>query len=441
MMINKIFNILIIQIFLSSNVFAEELKTSPLSFADCVKETNENNPELLSLYHSKDASAFQQKVAQADYRPSIGAGLSSQRSDSWGGRNNYGNGFSQGGSITNMNSASSDRTTVTGTISVTQNIFSGFANDAALEQATAGYAESKANIALAKARISAELKTSFSTLLYWQRYVKLATKITQRRKENLDVVSLRYKGGNENKGSYLQAKALYEQALYEKEQALREVESSRIALAKVLGRPDASTLQIIDGDMPPLVIAKYDLETEIINHPEVRLSQARKENAEAQLKTARSALYPSINLTAQSGVMDGDSMDSMENYAIGLDASIPIFTFGRNKNKVSKAKSDLAAAKASEVATMQAVRSNIKSAYTAMKSAQDKVQIQTNLREASAVRAEIGRHKYNIGLLNFENWDIIETELINYQKSELLSERERVVAEANWEQSIGEGAL
>ena len=51
------------------------------------------------------------------------------------------------------------------------------------------------------------------------------------------------------------------------------------------------------------------------------------------------------------------------------------------------------------------------------------------------------RHKYNIGLLDFENWDIIENELINYQKQELLSVRDSVNAEANWEQAIGQSAF
>jgi hypothetical protein len=57
------------------------------------------------------------------------------------------------------------------------------------------------------------------------------------------------------------------------------------------------------------------------------------------------------------------------------------------------------------------------------------------------LRAEIARSKYNNGLLSFEDWDLIENDLINRQKALLVSVRERVTAEAGWEQARGEGAI
>ena len=79
--------------------------------------------------------------------------------------------------------------------------------------------------------------------------------------------------------------------------------------------------------------------------------------------------------------------------------------------------------------------------YFYLLSSKEKVEVNKDLEEASEVRAEIGRNKYNIGMLTFENWDIIENDLISYQKSSLRSEYELIVAEANFENAIGIGVL
>ena len=60
---------------------------------------------------------------------------------------------------------------------------------------------------------------------------------------------------------------------------------------------------------------------------------------------------------------------------------------------------------------------------------------------AAETRAGIARSKYNNGLMSFEDWDRIETDLIQRQKAALLGRRERVLAEAAWEQTQGRGAI
>jgi outer membrane protein TolC len=61
--------------------------------------------------------------------------------------------------------------------------------------------------------------------------------------------------------------------------------------------------------------------------------------------------------------------------------------------------------------------------------------------KAANARAEIARSKYSNGLMSFEDWDIIENDLINRQKAVLQSRRDRVTAEAAWEQVLGNGAI
>jgi len=69
------------------------------------------------------------------------------------------------------------------------------------------------------------------------------------------------------------------------------------------------------------------------------------------------------------------------------------------------------------------------------------VEVNRSFLEAQRVRAEIARNRYNNGLMSFEDWDQIENELITRQKTMLQTERDRVTAEAAFEQAQGVGAI
>jgi outer membrane protein TolC len=70
-----------------------------------------------------------------------------------------------------------------------------------------------------------------------------------------------------------------------------------------------------------------------------------------------------------------------------------------------------------------------------------KLAVDEEFAAAAQLRAEIARSKYNNGLLSFENWDIIENDLIARQRALLASRRDRVIAEAAWQQAIGQSDL
>ena len=60
---------------------------------------------------------------------------------------------------------------------------------------------------------------------------------------------------------------------------------------------------------------------------------------------------------------------------------------------------------------------------------------------AAESRERIAKAQYNNGLTTFIDWDNIENDLINRQKSFLQTEKERVTAEAAWEQALGRGVI
>lgn len=87
------------------------------------------------------------------------------------------------------------------------------------------------------------------------------------------------------------------------------------------------------------------------------------------------------------------------------------------------------------------VRTKLKQTFASYQEAVERLKVDTELLDAATIRAEIARNKYNNGLLSFEDWDIIENDLISRQKFVLQSRRDRIVAEAVWEQAQGKGVI
>ena len=391
-----------------------------LSFKDCINELKENNKELVALKYEKEAASYKLKSSKANFFPSLDAGVGANS-------NKVDVGLTKGSDVYNWN------------LTLSQNLFRGFKDSANVDLAYASQAQNLANIAIAEAKISKELKEVFSKIVFYKKYLALAEKIVTRRNENFDVVNLRYEAGNENKGSYLKAKAQLKEAKFEEKEARRELEASKYTLAKILGRDSIENLDV-KGEVPH---TKYNVESETLylnNHPKLLLSKANVAISKANVKLEEGDFYPSIDASLKTSG-SGGSVSKSVNHTIGVNANIPILNFGRDTNSLYEAKSNLSSMLEREALSKQEIKSDIKNAKASLLSAKENVDVNKDLREASEVRAEIGRSKYNIGQLTFENWDIIENDLISYQKSELRSEYDLIVSEANFENAIGIGVL
>ena len=63
--------------------------------------------------------------------------------------------------------------------------------------------------------------------------------------------------------------------------------------------------------------------------------------------------------------------------------------------------------------------------------------VQKELFDAEFLRAEISTAKYKQGLLSYEDWDIIESNLINQGKTHLQRRRAAEIEQARWKNALG----
>ena len=394
-----------------------------LDWQSCVQEAVANNPDLRSARANLNAAAYSAKGAYSGYLPQLSAGASYDDIS---------------GNVVNTNTSQATYNT---SVSLTQNLFAGYQDQAKVAQGAANREASAAGLAVTKAQLSQNLKDAFIGLKYAQDNVLLTEQIMHRLEENVRLVELRFESGNENKGSFLLTKASLTQARFDHLQAQQDLVSAQSQLARVLGRSSNGALEV-RGDVPVTEpgIAP-DFRQLVRQIPDYQQVAAQQKSAEAGVTLARSGLYPSLDLTGSVGRTGDNWFPNDSRRVVALNLNVPIYSGGKDYYATKSAVSSLEAATSTTDSTEQQLLVKLNQTYAAYVASVERLKVSQAFLDAATTRAEIARSKYNNGLMSFEDWDTIENDLIQRQKTFLLSKRDRVVAEAAWEQAQGKGVI
>ena len=402
-------------VLLAAYIFSAAI-AAPLTFDQCVELARENNPEVLSAKNGLDAARYAKRGAFNGFLPTLTAGTAFNR-------DNVSQGYSSH-------------------LTLSQNLFTGLADRARVGQAESGESAALATLDATLARVSFELKSAFAGLVFAQDAQSLFETILQRRKSNLALIDLRWKSGRENKGSVLQSAAYAEQAALDSLQAKNALQVSRAELARLLGRNDPESLEVAAGvpqSAPPAVVAYQELALET---PAYREAIAKEKGADAGVDLARAPFFPSLNLKGTTGTGGGTFFPrDSRSWGIEVGLSVPLFNGGKDYYSVKGAVEGRKAATLTRENALRAARVKLEQAHSGFVEMTRKLDIDRTFVNAAEVRARIGREKYNAGLLSFEEWEVIENDWILRQKTWLQSQRDRVVAEAAWEQAQGKGVF
>ena len=410
--------------FLLYLVFSTPSHAELLTWEACVARAGQNNPELRAAQENLSSSAYQTRAAGSGFLPQLSAGV------------NY-----TDQSTSFATSTFGTTSTYSASVTATQNLFAGFQDQAKVAQSRANQDVTQASLDATKAKVSFDLKSAFAGLLYAQNYLKLTESIIQRRAENMRLVELRFEGGWENKGSLLLSKASLSQAELDHLQAQHAVQVAQEQLANVLGENRAEDIQIT-GDIPLAEPAQtLDLQQLAQQTPDHRQAIGQEQAASAGVTLARSPLYPSLNLTGSTGRQGNNWIPDNDSHSVGVSLSIPLYSGGRDYYGTKSAVSNLSAATYNRERVDQQLITKLRQAYTAYVEAVQRLKVNQAFVDAATARAEIARNKYDNGLLTFEDWDIIENDLISRQTALVQSQRDRITTEAAWEQAQGKGVI
>ena len=120
---------------------------------------------------------------------------------------------------------------------------------------------------------------------------------------------------------------------------------------------------------------------------------------------------------------------------------MPLFTGGKDLFTLRGAEETKQGAKDTLKSTELKTESNLESAYAAYQNAVEQIKVAQFQLKASQTQEEIAKAQYLNGLLIFQNWNQIETNLTNQQKAELSSLLNMETAQADWELTQGKGVI
>ena len=393
--------------------------TAPLlSWDHAIANVRSGNADLQAAQATVKQNDAQVNAAWGLFLPTINASASVQKSNT---------------------SDRADSDSNTARINLSQNLFRGFGDKSRIDQAKKVRDAAQASYDLTQAQVSAQLKTAFQNLVIFDRFVKLQDDIIARRTTNLDLVTLRFEGGRENKGSVLLSQANLDQAKLDRLVAANSLEAARVSLARVLGEETLSyggVTGTVPVGVPPI---KVDFEALAMQAPELRQATATAQAAEANIGVARSSLLPTLDLTAAAGRLGDQFLPQNDQGSIALGLTIPLFQGGRAYYGLRAAQAASVSAEASRLSALRSKIVNLRSAYNSYIEAVEQENVAQSFLTAAETRAKIARSQYNTGLISFQDWDLIESDLVTRQRNALNSQNNRVAAEAAWDQAQGQG--
>lgn len=411
-----------------------------LTWDECVAKTASRNPDILSAMETLKASGQQITGAYSGFFPQLTAGLNY----------NYSGTFtpvvpSQSGTPDGFSSPAiappRSNAVYSASLSGSQNLFSGFQDKAKVDQAKAQEQINLAALETARAKASYDLKAAFAGVIYAQNSIALAQDITRRRENNLTMVNLRFKSGRENRGSLELSQAYLTQAKYELLIARNQLGTAKLQLAKAIGAEDANTLEVTGS--PPISEPQNisDFKALVLGSPDYHQSLGQEQSAEAGISLARANFFPTLSLTGVTSNSDSHWPPANNNWSIGAGVSWSFFNGGKDYFATKSASSTYRAAAFTRDGVMRQTLVKMGQLYSSYVEAVEKLKVDQTFARAAGTREAIGRTKYNNGLLSFEDWDAIENDFITRQKNVLQSSRERVTAEAAWEQVQGKSVI
>ena len=411
----KVYIFILTFLFLSKGtVYSQDTFT----WEDCVREAKKNHPDLISASEKVKQAKIDKAIEISAALPDISASASGK----------------------SAKSATTGATTDTYAYSVTgeQLVFDGFKTLHNISSSSKTLNVQEYNYAVTSSNIRLNLRSAFAELLKAQELTTLTKEIADRRKQNLELVKLRYEGGREHKGSLLTADADLANADYEVRQAERSITLSQRDLSKEMGLERFDPMRV-EGEFSAREEhdSKPDIEGLADTTPFLRELIAKKEAARSDLKSEQADFFPTVYVNGTVGKTNDEWPPENDNWTYGVTVSLPIFEGGSRFADVSKARAKLRQLESDERSGRDTVLLTLEDTWKDLQDSIENVSVRKKFLEAAEERARITTTQYETGLTSFDDWIIIEDNLVNSKKSYLNARANMLIAEAYWIQATG----
>ena len=419
------FSVLIISCFLglTSGPFLNAQK-KVWTVDDCIQYALEKNIQVQQAMVNSSMNEQDLMQARSAWLPSVSG--SARQNYSWSNilNNTTGSTAFKGNGLLSI-SASSGMTVYNG---------SRIRNSA--KQSETNFEAAKYNTEVIKETVSLNLLNAYLQVLYAEENVKNSNEQITSLAEQLNLASERLKLGAIANSDYLQVKS----QLATEKQTLATAQSqlaiNRIALMQLMEFPITKDFQIEHPNLDSLINQKRTpdpveiYQTALGIKPEVKNAELVKKSAQLSIDLAKANYYPNISLNAgvstsyagsNSNSSSGSQLSNNISPALGLSASIPIYSNRQVKTNVAIAKLNTTNAELNEFNTRNILRKAIEQACQNVESNQIEYDASTEAYQAVKESYQVASEKYNQGIMNSVDFLIQKTAFIAAESNFLQS--------------------
>lgn len=251
----------------------------------------------------------------------------------------------------------------------------------------------------------AQTANSWLTLAADQDLLALAQETLRTREESLKLTRSRFDAGAANQLDLRQAETLAETARSDVATYVAQVEQDRNALRLVVGADVPADLLPAGGLVTAQILPDLPagIPSDVLTRrPDVLAAEHDLAGANANIGAARAAFFPSISLTASTGVASnalGSLFDSGNGtWSFAPRISLPIFAGGANVANLDSAKASRDIAVANYEKAVQTAFREVSDGLAVQSTIQDRVGSQERLVAAANDSVRLSRARYGAGI-------------------------------------------
>ena len=166
-------------------------------------------------------------------------------------------------------------------------------------------------------------------------------------------------------------------------------------------------------------------------------AKASERLARAGVSLATGANWPTVTVGASVGRQSDTWLPKDNVGAVSASLNYTLFNGGAREAAVQKARAAQRAAEASVRSIANQLMTNLQTAWNALYDARATLQVQDQFVDADTEREKIAKAQYTSGLLNFNEFIIIQDNLVATKQAHLNAQASLMKAQAAWERAEG----
>ena len=193
--------------------------------------------------------------------------------------------------------------------------------------------------------------------------------------------------------------------------AANTFEKAKLQLARMIGLPLRQEFTLSET-VPTLPLPKMTLEEIVtqayVQRPDYLAAEQRVKAAEAEVRSARSGFFPSVEVTGDYGVIGLSVAQSLPTFTVMGQVNVPLFEGGRTHGRTAQARADLAQRQAELEDLRGAVYYNARVAFLDLQSAEEQLRTATRARELADLQLTQARDRFAAGVAS--NLEVVQAQ-------------------------------